>query len=268
MTIAIDPILIAVGPLQVRWSAVFTALALVAGWLVARRWGAAAGLRFVSTALPAALVIAAGIVVGRAAVLVERPDLLRRGVAFAAVLAQGGISLPAAALGGAAALMVWAWLDKHSPARALGAAAGGLLVGEAIASVGLLLSGDYAGPITDLPWAVSYTRPDAGVPATLVGRNVHPLALYALLWSGAAVGWLWIVWPERTIGERWSLAALAYGLGHLGIGYARLDPVWLLGLRGDQFFGLVWIVIGVVGLIAGGKRVIRVVASTTGEPVR
>jgi prolipoprotein diacylglyceryltransferase len=267
MTIAIEPVLFIAGPLQVRWSAVFVALALVAGLVVARRWAAAAGQNSSSAVLAAALAVAAGVIVGRAAVLVERPDLLRRGVAFAGVIAQGGISLPAAALGGAAALTVWSLLIKQSPARSLAAAAGGLLVGEAIASIGLLVSGDYAGPVAEVPWAVSYARPDAGVPATLVGRHVHPLALYALIWSGVSVSWLWLAWPSRTISERWSLGALAFGLGHLLVGYARIDPVWLVGLRADQLFGLVWVVLGAARLIAGTRPLTQVGSPAAQQPL-
>lgn len=258
MTIAIDPIVVAFGPVQVRWSAVFAALAVVVGLLVARRWIDAVALRPRSVTLLAALVILAGVIVGRAAVLLERPDHLRRGIGFAFVIAQGGISLPAAALGGAATLLTWAALTKRSLSRAIAAAVGGLLVGEAVASVGLLLSGDYTGTLTDGPWAVSYTRPDAGVPATLLGRTVHPLALYSLLWMGISVGWIWKAWPRRTMTERWSLGALAFGLGHLVIGYGRVDPIWLLGLRADQLFGLVWVAIGGIGLVVGERRAVPV----------
>ncbi|MFN8535323.1 MAG: prolipoprotein diacylglyceryl transferase family protein [Dehalococcoidia bacterium] len=258
MTIAIDPTALAAGLVQVRWSLVFALLAIVAGLLLAGRWGRAAGLRLISVALPAALVVAAGVVAGRAAVLIERPELLRRGAGFAAVLSQGGVSVPAAALGGALVLIVWAALARQPLARALGAAGGALLVGEAIASVGLLVTGDLAGSIADVPWAVIYSRPDAGVPATLVGRGVQPLALYALVWSALVAGLLWTAWPSIAAAERWALAALAFGLGHLLIGYARLEPVWLLGLRGDQLFSLVWISLGGLGLLFGGRRMVRV----------
>ncbi|MCS6802074.1 MAG: prolipoprotein diacylglyceryl transferase [Chloroflexota bacterium] len=249
MTIAIDPIAFSAGPVQVRWSVVFLALALVAGLIVAQRWGEAVGLRPVSAALLAAAVVAIGIIAGRAAVLIERPDLLRRGVGGAVTLAHGGVSLPAAALGGAAVLTIWALRSSHPPGRVLAAASGGLLVGETIASVGLLISGDYTGALVEVPWAVSYTRTEAGVPATLLARPVHPLALYSLLWMGIAAVWLWLAWPRRTVRERWCLAALAFGLGHLILGYARLDPAWLIGLRADQAFGLVWIVLGAIGII-------------------
>lgn len=267
MTIAIDPVVFAAGALQVRWSAVFVAIAVVVGLVVARRWSEAVALKPVALTLGAALVIVAGVVVGRAAVLIERPDLLRRGIGFAAVLAQGGISVPAAALGGAGAVVAWAALTRRSLRRAVAAAAGGLLVGEAVASVGLLLSGDYTGAATEGPWAVAYTRPDAGVPATLLGRPVHPLALYSLVWMGAAAAWIWQAWPARTMTDRWSLAALAFGLGHLVIGYGRIDPVWLLGLRADQLFGLVWVAIGGVGLVVGERRVVRPAIAPTREPM-
>jgi phosphatidylglycerol:prolipoprotein diacylglycerol transferase len=244
MVIAIDPLVVALGPLQLRWGAVFAVLAVLAGLLVGKRWALALGVRPVGLAWLGALVVLAGVVSGRALVLLERPELLRRGVLAVLSLANGGVSLPAAAVGGAGVLFVWAMLSRQSVGAVWAAAGVALLVGEAVGSLGLLLSGEYVGQLLEAPWAVVYSRPESSVPPTLVGRGVQPLVLYSGLWSGLAVGALWAAWRSLTAVERWALPALAFGLGHLLVGYARIEPVWWFGLRSDQLVALGWVVVG------------------------
>ncbi len=249
----ISPALISAGVIQLRWPTIFAVLALLAVLALSIRLSEPLRPRLTSVLAPITIALIGGMAVGRMAVLLEHPEIFRRGVLAPLLLTQGALSLPAAALGGAGVLTFWAALFRKPVWAVLGIAGPLLLLAVGIASIGLVISGDFVGQPADVAWALVYTRPDSGVPATLVGRPVLALAAYAAVWSVVSFGALWSGWEALRPGERLFFAALAFGLGHWVLGYFRLENVWLLGLRQDQLLGLVWVVIGGGGLIFGSR---------------
>jgi phosphatidylglycerol:prolipoprotein diacylglycerol transferase len=136
---------------------------------------------------------------------------------------------PGALLGGLLAGYVWCRWKGYDALKLADSAALTLPVVQAIASVGLLLSGEAFGVPTSLPW---------GVP--LFGAVRHPTQLYFAL---AALGSLLLLWrlSQRPLplGALWVSYLGLQGLSSLLIEALRADSLVLPGgIRAAQLFGL------------------------------
>ncbi|MEN9934062.1 MAG: hypothetical protein RLZZ387_641 [Chloroflexota bacterium] len=144
------------------------------------------------------------------------------------------LAWPGGLLGGMLAGWLWARLRSGEPRALADVAALTLPAAQAIASVGLLLSGDAFGTPTDLPWGV-----------TLFGTSRHPTQLYFAL--AALAGWAVLLWLAR---RPWPAGALftAYlglqGLSLLLIEALRADSLLLpASVRAGQVFGLALLIV-------------------------
>lgn len=123
----------------------------------------------------------------------------------------------------------------------------------AFGRLGCFLRGCCYGRPTELPWAVIFSDPHAGVPLELVGRPLHPAQLYELALDLLLFAWLWL-----GVRPRLDSGALPPGRGaaHFIAGYAsirfvmeflRADTVsGLLGLSWGQWVSL--LTVGIAGL--------------------
>jgi phosphatidylglycerol:prolipoprotein diacylglycerol transferase len=156
-------------------------------------------------------------------------DLYGRNPGLFLALRVSDFAWPGALLGGLLVGSVWCRRKGFDVLKLADSAALTLPLVQAIASVGLLLSGEAFGMPTSLPWAVP-----------LFGAMRHPTQIYLAL---AALSSLLVVWrlPRRTLPE--GALAVAYlglqGLMSLLIEALRADSLLLPGgIRAAQVFGL------------------------------
>ena len=158
------------------------------------------------------------------------------------------------ALGGAAAVLLWAkrrgmfnltLLDMCSPA---------LAAGYAIGRIGCQISGDgdYGSP-TDLPWGMAY--PDGVVPTNEV---VHPTPIYESV-SMLLVAWaLWRARDALRPGLLFACYLVLAGTERFLVEFVRRNEPVLAGLTEAQLLSLVMIAAGGIWLIraarSGGVR--------------
>jgi phosphatidylglycerol:prolipoprotein diacylglycerol transferase len=156
-------------------------------------------------------------------------DLYGRNPSLFVTLRLSDFAWSGALLGGLLAGYVWCRWNGFDQLKLADSAALTLPAVQAIASVGLLLSGEAFGVPTSLPW---------GVP--LFGAMRHPTQIYFAL---AALSSLIVVWRL----SRRSLPAGALGVAYLGLqGFTslliealRADSLVLPGgIRAAQVFGL------------------------------
>jgi phosphatidylglycerol:prolipoprotein diacylglycerol transferase len=236
--IAIDPVLVHVGPLAVRW---FGLLALAGLGLAV--WGslralARAGLPRARALDALAWALPAGLLAARVVHVVGWWDYY---LGHAAELWQfnlDGLSLWGGLVGGG--LIAFARLrsgrDPRRRRRILDAVAPNLALGIALGRLGAFLDGHGQGVPSELPWATQYTNPLAATPDFGVSRQ--PAQLYDGLLALA----LWVVlsrlpsrWPA---GSRMAMFGVVYGAARLGLGAVRLDPTFLFGLQLEQLLAL------------------------------
>jgi phosphatidylglycerol---prolipoprotein diacylglyceryl transferase len=179
-----DPIIVQIGPLALRWYGVLIALGVVVGAMWTLRAARRRGLDAEWLLDMAPWMVGAGIVGARLVYVITSPsaffgpggDPLR-----AFFVWEGGISIHGAVVGVVLVLAwrarrkgydVWRYLDVLSPVAALGIIGG---------RIGNFMNGtDTGGRLTD--WAIGFTWPEPGTPTLgAFGRFVfgEPLWLYA-----------------------------------------------------------------------------------------
>jgi phosphatidylglycerol:prolipoprotein diacylglycerol transferase len=223
--------LIELGPLRLSSGGLLLLLAvLVAQWLLVRaarvRGSAALAEQAERCVYPALLGAALG---ARLWYGIFSWSLYSQNPNLFVALRVGEFAWPGALLGGGLAGALWCRWRMADPVELADCAALALPPAQALASVGLLLSGEAFGLPTDLPW---------GLP--LFGATRHPTQLYFALAALLSFGVLRRAARRRP--RRGTLMAAYLGLQGLTlllIEALRADSLLLPGgLRAGQVFGL------------------------------
>jgi phosphatidylglycerol:prolipoprotein diacylglycerol transferase len=151
-----------------------------------------------------------------------------------------GLVFHGGALGGAVAVLFWAWRRGWVEGRTFDQAAAPLAAGYAIGRIGCQLAGDgdYGIP-WDGPWAMAY--PNGTVPTTV---PVHPTPVYEALVMGLVCVLLWR-WRHRfRPGTLFALWAVLAGAERFLVEFIRRNDEVVLGLTLPQLISLAMIVAG------------------------
>jgi phosphatidylglycerol:prolipoprotein diacylglycerol transferase len=156
-------------------------------------------------------------------------DLYGRNLGLFVALHVSDLAWPGALLGGILVGSLWCSWKRFDALALADSAALTLPVVQAIASVGLLLSGEAFGVPTDLPW---------GVP--LFGAVRHPTQIYLALASlGSLLVILRLARRHVPVGALWISYLSLQGLTLLVFEALRADSLVLPGgIRAAQVFGL------------------------------
>jgi phosphatidylglycerol---prolipoprotein diacylglyceryl transferase len=144
------------------------------------------------------------------------------------------------ALGGAIAVLLWAWWRNWLTLQMCDVAAVPLAAGYAIGRIGCQLAGDgdYGIP-WDGPWAMAY--PEGTVPTT---EEVHPTPVYETLVMGtvAILLWRWRHrWRPGTLFALWLVLA---GVERFLIEFIRRNDEVLAGLTQPQLISIAMVAAG------------------------
>jgi phosphatidylglycerol:prolipoprotein diacylglycerol transferase len=149
-------------------------------------------------------------------------------------------------VGGALAVVLWAYWRGFLGWQLFDTAAVPLAIGYAIGRVGCQLSGDGDyGIHSDLPWAMSY--PDGTVPTT---DTVHPTPVYETLAMGVAGVVLWRLRDRFPLGVLFGLYLIIAGLERFLVEFIRRNEEVVAGLTQPQLISL--------GLMALGAAIVAV----------
>ena len=157
-----------------------------------------------------------------------------------------GLTWYGGALGGAAAVLLWAKRKGMLGVGLLDLCAPALAVGYAIGRVGCQLAGDGDyGKEWDGPWAMAY--PDAVVPTDV---PVHPTPIYETLAMGMIGYVLWRLRDRMAPGRLFALYLVLAGLERLLVEFVRRNEAVLAGLTTAQLVSIVMAAAGVAWLAA------------------
>src|SRR5687767_14063162 len=187
-----DPTAISLGPIEVRWYAVFILTGIVAAiWLsqrIVRRRGMDPD--FILDVAP--LVVLAGVVGARAYYVLLKPGYFAENPSEIVNLRLGGLTIHGAIAGGL--LMLW-WYSRQRRQRLLSwldVIVPGVALAQAIGRWGNWANQEAFGTPSDLPWAVEIApgrRPNEYASA----ETFHPTFLYESLFNLAnalVLAWL------------------------------------------------------------------------------
>jgi phosphatidylglycerol:prolipoprotein diacylglycerol transferase len=175
-----DPIIAQLGPFQLGWHGVFTALAVAVALWLGQRLAARQGVPAERIGSVVTWAIVGGLLGARLFFVLDHWPAFLAHPLDALAIWEGGIAVYGAFLGGLlagalaarrAGLPVWRLLDVAAPA---------MLVGQAIGRLGCLANGDAWGAPCAGPLCVVYTHPHALLPPSLLGVPTHPYPLYEI----------------------------------------------------------------------------------------
>jgi phosphatidylglycerol:prolipoprotein diacylglycerol transferase len=154
------------------------------------------------------------------------------------------------AIGGAIAVVAWAWWRKMLNLTLLDICAPGLAIGYAIGRIGCQLSGDgdYGIP-WDGPWAMAY--PD-GTVATDV--PVHPTPIYETLAMGLVTYVLWRLRTTFRPGLLFALYLVLAGAERFLVEFVRRNDDVALELTQAQLLSVAMMIAGGVWLAVKSRR--------------
>ena len=214
--IDINPVLIQLGPVAIRWYGLALITAVVVAYLIARRGTRRAGIPDATLADGAIWVGIAALVGARVLYEIQNElPMLAVHPLHAVTVWDGGLSFLGGLIAALAALVIYARRMGLSLGVVADAAAPAAAIGQAIGHLGCIVTGDSSGIPTTLPWAFVYRNPAAMAPHNI---GLQPTQAYEAI---ALVGLFAILWLGR---ER---------LAHLGGGAAAC--VYLVGVAVIRF---------------------------------
>jgi phosphatidylglycerol:prolipoprotein diacylglycerol transferase len=237
-----------IGPLTLQTFGLMFGLGFIAAGLVV-------GRRFKELGKPpdwayemAFAALVGGLVGSRVYFLVEHWDEVSDDV-LGNLFGGSGLVWYGGAIGGAIAVLAWAWWRGILTLLLADVAAVPLMIGYAIGRVGCQLSGDgdYGRP-WDGPWAMAY--PDGTVPTD---TPVHPTPIYETLFMGTAALVLWRLRDRFRPGILFALYLIVAGFERFMIEFVRRNTDAALGLTQAQLTS--------VAMMLAGAAWIAVVAS-------
>jgi phosphatidylglycerol:prolipoprotein diacylglycerol transferase len=265
MIVAIDPVVVSIGPFAVRWFGLLALAGLGLGvglsvrGLEQQRLSRRAALDALAWALPA------GLLAARVVHVLGWWDYYFTHATEIWQLNVDGLSLWGGLLGGLAIGSARLSRDPPRRRRIFDVVAPNVALGIAVGRVGAFLDGHGQGLPSDLPWATQYASRLAATPDFGVAR--HPAQLYDALIALAVCGVLLALPRGLPAGSRMAMFFVLYAAARLALGAVRLDPSFLFGLQIEQLMAIGSIAFGAVYGLRPLLRIRRTrVAEARGQP--
>jgi phosphatidylglycerol:prolipoprotein diacylglycerol transferase len=247
----IDPIAIALGPLDIHWYGLMYAIGFGLAWWLGRLRAAQPGAPVAANAMDDLLVYGAvGVVVGGRvgyALFYTSESFANDPLAILRIW-EGGMAFHGGLVGVILAMTIYAWRHRIHP-LALGDFVAPLIPpGLAAGRLGNFINGELWGAPTQLPWGMVYPPlgPDPRHPSQLYEMGLEGILLFIVVW--------WVSAKSRPRGLITGLFLFGYGLARFVVEFVRLPDPQLGYLAGEwltmgQVLSTPMIIIG-LGLMA------------------
>lgn len=258
MPVLHDPVAISLGPLDVRWYALFILTGIFAAiglssWLAGRR---DLDAEFLLDMAP--FVVISALVGARLYYLLLRWDYYIDHPVEAINIRLGGMTIHGALIAGV--LAVWWYTRRHHQSMMTWAdiIVPGLALGQAIGRWGNWANQEAFGTPTDVPWAVTIDPQNRPAEFAHVA-TFHPTFLYESIFNLAnaiVLSWLVLLMPKRAwlrTGDVTGIYLIAYGLARLLIERIRTDSLMIGPWPAAYWLSLALILAG-VALMVGSRR--------------
>jgi phosphatidylglycerol:prolipoprotein diacylglycerol transferase len=229
------PILFKIGSFPLGTYCLILTVGFVLALALAQRLGRRDGIAADSLSDLAITLLLAGILGAKLLMIIV--DLFG-GVPFSRILDPGYLRAGGAIHGGViAGTAAFFWRIKRLKmplAATLDALAPAVALGQAIGRLGCFSAGCCYGTECHLPWAVTFTNPDAAwLSGTPLGLPLHPVQLYSSLASACILGLLLLAGSRRRFtGQVMALYFILEGVARIVVEMWRgdLDRGFLLGV--------------------------------------
>jgi phosphatidylglycerol---prolipoprotein diacylglyceryl transferase len=223
---------------------------LVAGAITARRLGEIGrppeqAYGFVGASL------LGGLVGARGYFLIQHWSTVKHDL-LGSIFSGSGLVWYGGAIGGAIAVLLWAWRNDFLERGMLDLATYGLTFGYAVGRIGCQVSGDGDyGKVSHLPWAMGYPHGTVPTPA---GVTVQPTPIYETLSMGLLAWALWRIRDRVRPGVVFALYLVGSGVERLLVEFVRRNDHVLGVLTAPQLESIVLALAGATGLLWLARR--------------
>ncbi len=258
----IDPVLIQIGPIAIRWYALAYIGGLLLGWRYLRWLVQRPGWRLTLEDLDDLLLyVVLGVVLGGRLgyVLFYKPGFYLSHPGEILAVWQGGMSFHGGMLGVIIAMALFAWRRGISFLEIGDAVAAAVPIGLFFGRIANFINGELFGRASDVPWAMVFPHggPEPRHPSQLYEAALEGLVLFLILF--------WFARRPRvpeTAGQIGGLFLIGYGLARSFVEFFREPDVHLGFLLGGsvtmgQILSLPMILVGLFLLVrshAGSKQ--------------
>ncbi|GCF06514.1 prolipoprotein diacylglyceryl transferase [Dictyobacter arantiisoli] len=248
--INIDPVLLHLGPLAVRWYGLMYVVAIVVGLWIIKGYTERKGIDQDMVYRIVWWCIAAGLIGGRLYFVLQQPNLVDGYLLQPQhILAtwEGGMAFYGAIFLVIPTLVWRARVERINPLVLIDAGVLFAAAGQIFGRIGNLINGDIIGYPSTLPWSTVYVHPDSWAclnPATC-GVPVQPAAGYELLINLVVLGiMLYLARRVRRPGILMLVYLFSYTISQFLIFFTRANDVVSffglnLGLKQAQYTSLV-----------------------------
>ena len=259
-TFAFDPLIAQLGPFQLGWHGIFTALAVVGALWLAGRLAVRQGISSDVVYGIGGWGVVGGIIGARLFHVADHLTFYLDNPLLIPAVWEGGIAVYGAFIGGLIGGGVAAWRAHLDPWPLLDIAAPCMLVGQAIGRLGCLCNGDAWGAnATGCPvcLAIRYTNQNDLLPADLKGVPTYAYPVYEIAAEMLLLAVLWLFRDRLKArpGLTFLVMAVGYAAIRFGLTFYRQEVVLLWGLQEAQVIALV------TGVLALGVLIWRSVAT-------
>lgn len=245
ITMPLDPIIVHIGPLALRWYSLIVLGAIAIGLWVGAREAERKGFDkqvIYDDALP---VIIAGLVGARLFHVIDHwADEYAANPIRALFVWEGGLAIWGGVIGGLVAIIVIAHRHGYRLFALADALAPGLALGQGVGRVACLITGDAMGRSTTGPLGIAYTSPNAMVPQ--LGVYYTPTPLFE---SIVNIGIFVVLWRLRKRALPEGVLALIYlalySTGRFVISIWSSYQTVALGLNQAQLISLVALIVAI-----------------------
>ena len=242
ITISIDPVAFAIGPIEVRWYGIMIALAIltVVLWTA---WQVKKGANIsYDTVFTAALVgIPSGVILSRLLHVIDGWEYYSQHPGE--IIGGGGLTAYGAVLGATLGIWIYSRFSRFQFGYFADAVAPGIILAQAIGRVGCTLNGCCYGLETFLPWSIVYTHPGSLCP---LGVTVHPTQVYEIIWNLLVFGVLLKLRGRlKPDGSLFLIYLSLYSAYRLGTDFLRDGTSFLFGLHQAQVIAIIVLAIAI-----------------------
>jgi len=221
--IGIDPTITEIGPFELTWHGLFTAVGILLGFLFASRF-----IRRIAISEDDAFSIMlvgtiTGIIGARAMFVLENREQFEGQWLDVLRINEGGITIYGAIIGGIVGAVIYGLIRGLPVLRGLDVGGMGLILGMAIGRIGDLINGEHIAKSSGLPWAVEYTHP--GSPSWQLGPT-HPATTYEMIGDLLILGIMLLIFVRIGMsrpGVAFFTGVVLYSAMRFGVSYLRID---------------------------------------------
>lgn len=246
IVININPILVQLGPLAIRWYGLMYVVGIIAGVRIGLPYVQARGITEDQVWNILGPCIVAGLVGGRLYYVIQQPlgPFIAQPWRIIATW-EGGMAFFGAIGAVIITLAVMSWREKLPFWTIMDGAAIFATVGQAFGRLGNVVNGDILGAPTTLPWGFVYANPNSFAPSHTI--PYQPAAIYELCCDLILFGVLWSLRNRlKTPGLLVTIYLVGYAVTQFLVFFLRdSEPVLQFGLKQAQLTSIVVFVLAV-----------------------